>query len=79
MRQHRRTEVNVLGYRIERVSHDELSGDGAYWYEVLAPETQAVVGRFAHRAEAEREVVSRELAPIAVRPRAARAADCTQA
>lgn len=66
MREHRRTEVNVLGYRIERVSHGDARDDAAsYWYEVLAPETQAVLGRFAHRAEAEREIVTRELAAIA--------------
>lgn len=66
MREHRRTEVNVLGYRIERISTFDVQGDiASHWYEVLAPESQAVLGRFAHRAEAEREIVTRELAAIA--------------
>lgn len=66
MREYRRTEVNVLGYRIERISTLDVQGDlASYWYEVLAPESQAVLGRFAHRAEAEREIVMRELAAIA--------------
>ncbi|GAA0724192.1 hypothetical protein [Dokdonella soli] len=58
----RRTEVNVLGYRIERVQKFNERGEvSAHWYEVLAPESTYVLGTFAHRAEAEREIVSREL------------------
>ncbi|MBA8883768.1 hypothetical protein [Dokdonella fugitiva] len=66
MRDQRRTEVNVLGYRIERVRRFDERGDVAVqWYEVLAPESQALLGTFAHRAEAERDIVTRELATIA--------------
>ena len=66
MRDLRHTVVNVLGYRIERVRTLDERGDiAAQWYEVLAPESQALLGSFAHRAEAERDIVSRELAAIA--------------
>jgi hypothetical protein len=66
MRDQRHIEVNVLGYRIERVRTLDERGDIAdQRYEVLAPESQAVLGSFAHRAEAERHIVSRELAAIA--------------
>jgi hypothetical protein len=62
MRDHRHTEVNVLGYRIERVSQFDDQGDiAARWYEVLAPESAVLLGSFAHRAEAERDIVTREL------------------
>jgi hypothetical protein len=58
----RHIEVNVLGYRIERVSQFDHQGDiGAQWYEVLAPESGALLGSFTHRAEAERDIVTREL------------------
>lgn len=63
MRMQRHLESDLLGYRIERVrrldAHDEVA---TQWYEVLAPDSGDVLGRFAHRAEAAREVVSRELA-----------------
>lgn len=66
MRQQRHTEVNVLGYRIERVrTFDECGDVAAQWYEVLAPESHALLGTFAHRAEAERDIVTRELGSIA--------------
>lgn len=66
MRDQRHTEVNVLGYRIERVrTFDERGDVAAQWYEVLAPESQALLGTFAHRVEAERDIVTRELASIA--------------
>ena len=66
MRDQRHTEVNVLGYRIERVlTLDERGDIATQWYEVLAPESQKLLGSFAHRAEAEREIISRELAAIA--------------
>lgn len=69
MHMQRRTEVNVLGYRIDRVSHVDARDENAtQWYEVLAPESDHVLGRFAQRAEAEREIVMRELAAL---PRAA--------
>lgn len=62
MRNQRHTEVNVLGYRIERLqAFDDHGGIAAQWYEVLAPESDALLGSFAHRAEAEREIITREL------------------
>ncbi|MEO7433646.1 MAG: hypothetical protein ABIR62_16875 [Dokdonella sp.] len=62
MRDQRHTEVHVLGYRIERVRQFDHQGEMVVqWYEVLAPESAALIGSFAHRAEAEREIVSREL------------------
>lgn len=69
MRHQRHIEVNVLGYRIERIRQIDAEGEVTMqWYEVLAPESQEVLGRFAQRAEAEREIVTRELAAL---PRAA--------
>ncbi|HEU4664715.1 MAG TPA: hypothetical protein VFS55_11870 [Dokdonella sp.] len=66
MRDQRRTEANVLGYRIECVrTFDERGELAARWYEVLAPESRELLGTFAHRAEAERDIVMRELASIA--------------
>jgi hypothetical protein len=66
MRDQRHTEVNVLGYRIELVRTLDDRGDiAAQRYEVLAPESQVLLGSFTHRAEAEREIISRELAAIA--------------
>ncbi|MBA8888710.1 hypothetical protein FHW12_002946 [Dokdonella fugitiva] len=66
MSDQRHTEVNVLGYRVERVrTFDERGDVAAQWYEVLAPHSQALLGTFAHRAEAERDIVTRELASIA--------------
>jgi hypothetical protein len=71
MRDQRHTEVNVLGYRIERVQKLDERGDVAtQWYEVLAPDSGAILGAFAHRAEAERHVITRELDAL---PRAAAA------
>jgi zona occludens toxin (predicted ATPase) len=71
MRHQRHIEVNVLGYRIERIRQIDAEGEVTMqWYEVLAPESQEVLGRFAQRAEAEREIVTRELAAL---PRAAAA------
>jgi hypothetical protein len=62
MRDQRHIEVNVLGYRIERVCQFHQSGEiAAQWYEVLAPESAHLLGSFAHRAEAERDIVTREL------------------
>ncbi|MEO5559033.1 MAG: hypothetical protein ABIO49_04625 [Dokdonella sp.] len=62
MRDQRQTEVNVLGYKIDRVRQFDDRGDVAtQWYEVLAPESRALLGSFAHRAEAERDIVTREL------------------
>jgi hypothetical protein len=65
MRDQRHTEVNVLGYRIERVrTFDELGDLAVQWYEVLAPDSHALLGTFAHRAEAERDIIARELAAL---------------
>ena len=53
MRERRNIEVNVLGYRIERVrSFDERGEVASQHYEVLAPATQALLGSFAQRVEA---------------------------
>lgn len=71
MRDQRHIEVNVLGYKIERVRKLDDRGDVAtQWYEVLAPESGALLGSFAHRAEAERDIITRELDAL---PRAAAA------
>lgn len=71
MRNQRHIEVNVLGYRIERVRQFDARGTVAtQWYEVLAPGSDAVLGSFAQRAEAEREIVARELRALP-RPAAA--------
>lgn len=71
MRDKRHTEVNVLGYRIELLQKlDDFGNVAAQWYEVLAPESAMVLGSFAHRAEAEREIVARELCALP-RPSAA--------
>ena len=52
MHEQRRTEVKVLGYRIERVQTlDDRGQPATRWYEVLAPETDRLLGSFAHRAE----------------------------
>ena len=71
MRHQRHIEVNVLGYRIERVRQIDAQHEVTMqWYEVLAPESGGLLGRFAQRAEAERAIVTRELAAL---PRAAAA------
>jgi hypothetical protein len=65
MRAKRHTEVNVLGYRIERVQTFDPRGDvEGQWYEVLAPESQVLLASFPRRAEAERAIVERELAAL---------------
>ena len=62
MQEQRKTEVNVLGYRIERVQIlDDHGRLAVRRYEVLGPESDTLLGSFAHRAEAEREIVAREL------------------
>jgi len=66
----RHTEVNVLGYRIDHVRAQpivEITGiartDGLdSWREVLCPDSDMVLARFASRAEAERYIIDRELA-----------------
>lgn len=65
MRERRNTEVNVLGYRIERVrSFDDRGDVESQRYEVLAPGTQALLGSFGQRVEAERAIIARELAAL---------------
>lgn len=65
MRNKRSCEVNVLGYRIERVqTFDDLGDRAVYWYEVVAPEAGGLLGSFAQRAEAERAIVLRELTAL---------------
>lgn len=65
MHHQRHTEVHVLGYRIERVRKvDDCGAVATQWYEVLAPESEALLGTFAQRAEAEREVIARELSVL---------------
>ena len=77
----RRTEVNVLGYRIEHVLtvHDQPVVTGfadtrtGGWHEVLSPFGDEVLGTFTSRADAERYIIERELesAQRAVRRNAA--------
>ena len=65
MQAQRHCEVNVLGYRIERVRKFDHHGYlAAQWYEVMGPESGGLLGSFAHRAEAEREIITRELAAL---------------
>lgn len=72
MRDQRHTEVHVLGYRIERVRRlDHRGAVATQWYEVLAPESDQLLGTFAQRAEAEREIITRELAALPRPPAAA--------
>lgn len=62
MTDQRRIELTVLGYRIERVQELDEHGDVARQrYHVLAPGSDALLGSFAQRVEAEREIVAREL------------------
>lgn len=62
MKEQRKTEVNVLGYRIESVQILDGRGQPATRrYDVLGPESNTLLGSFAHRAEAEHEIVTREL------------------
>ncbi|HEY0179393.1 MAG TPA: hypothetical protein VGC30_07155 [Dokdonella sp.] len=62
MRHRRDVVTELFGYRIERVRAFGEHGDvTAQWYEVLAPGTGAGLGGYAHRAEAERAIVAREL------------------
>ncbi len=63
MKDHRQAEANVLGYDIERVTKFDERGDiAARWYEVTMPGDGALLGTFAQRSLAEREIVARELA-----------------
>ena len=56
MQAQRHCEVNVLGYRIERVRRFDQHGYiAAQWYEVMGPESDHLLGSFAQRAEAERD------------------------
>ncbi|MEO7064318.1 MAG: hypothetical protein ABI082_11190 [Dokdonella sp.] len=62
MLEKRNTEVNVLGYRIEHVQTlDDRGQLATRRYDVLGPESNVLIGSFAQRAEAEHEIVMREL------------------
>lgn len=61
MSNHRLIESDLLGYRIDRIRHfDDQGLMSSQWYEVLTPDA-TVLGHFAHRSEAERAVIAREL------------------
>ncbi|HET6545281.1 MAG TPA: hypothetical protein VFG55_00885 [Rhodanobacteraceae bacterium] len=60
----RHTEVNVLGYRIQRVEESDQLGPIARWYEVLAPASDQVIGSFAGRPAAERHIIRLELSSL---------------
>lgn len=63
MREQRVIESDLLGYRIERVQcFDERGGLAMRRYDVIAPGSHALLGSYAHRVEAERAVIARELA-----------------
>ena len=61
MRSLRTLETRVLGYSIERIDERDHLGTRATWYEVLCPESGAVLGSVVTRADAERVVIHREL------------------
>lgn len=62
MQEQRKIEVSVLGYRIERVQILDDRGELATRrYDVLSPESNTLIGSFQQRAEAEHEIVMREL------------------
>ncbi|HOV58289.1 MAG TPA: hypothetical protein PLN91_10460 [Rhodanobacteraceae bacterium] len=61
MRHLRVLEARVLGYAIERIEERDHLGTTAVWFEVLCPDSGAVLGSGATRAEAERVVIRREL------------------
>ncbi len=62
----RLTELNILGYRIDRIS-PESSADRHY--AVIGPERDELLGTFADRPAAERFVIMRELRSLEARPR----------
>ena len=63
MPERRKIEVNVLGYRIERVTTlDDYGQLETRRYDVIGPESDTLLGSFAQRAEAERAIITRELA-----------------
>lgn len=66
MHDQRHTELNLLGYRIDRVG---VPADEAMRYEVIGPEQGAVLARFCDRPAAEQFVVMRELRAVELRPR----------
>lgn len=69
MRMQRHIESDILGYRIERVRRVDARNEvTAQWYEVFAPESDRLLARHAHRAQAQRAIIARELASA---PRAA--------
>lgn len=66
MQNHRQTEANILGYRLDRV---EAMDRQACCYEVLGPENGGVIASFLDRPSAEKFIVMRELDSISMRPR----------
>jgi hypothetical protein len=66
MQNHRQTEANILGYRLDRI---EVSDRQTLCYEVLGPENGSVIASFLDRPSAERFIVLRELRNISIRPR----------
>jgi len=66
MQEHRLTETNILGYRIDRIARDLAD---ACCYEVIGPEDGSVLAIFSDRPAAEKFVVMRELRSTEMRPR----------
>jgi len=62
MRSLRTLEARVLGYTIERVEErDHLGTVSAQWYEVMCPESNAVLASAGTRGDVEKAVIRREL------------------
>ncbi len=66
MQAHRKTEANILGYRLDRIE-DGLPE--TLRYEVSAPDSGMAIASFLDRPSAEQFIVLRELRTIATRPR----------
>lgn len=65
MRMQRQLESHLLGYRIERVRRVDAGNEvTAQWYEVFAPDSDLLIARHAHRAQAQRAIIARELANV---------------
>ena len=65
MQQQRRTEANVLGYRIDRIVLDSPASER---FEVVSPEGDHTLASFSDRPAAENFIVMRELRAIELRP-----------
>lgn len=66
MQNHRHTEANILGYRLDRIADDRPD---SIHYEVTSPDDGTVLARFHDRPSAELFIVTRELRHISIRPR----------